>query len=178
MEILYKYLKTNPVKAFLQHAKNYMQPVPWWKFSTPCKNSTPIFCRADKRALSYLQSKLIHFIENLQVERKLRLCQEFLDVFGRVDPGQATDWWAVTQLEAIGAKAVLLQRDLESGKIPASAFKEGLIGRVTSVVKFPPLEFKIQFTVCTRLMRISLEWISLLRFFKTFQKCLAYVFFE
>jgi len=62
------------------------------------------------------------------VERKLRLCQEFLDVFGRVDPGQATDWWAVTQLEAIGAKAVLLQRDLESGKIPASAFKEALIG--------------------------------------------------
>ena len=85
----------------------------------------------------YLQSKLIHFIENLQVERKLRLCQEFLDVFGRVDPGQATDWWAVTQLEAIGAKSVLLQRDLESGKIPASAFKEALIGRVKSVVKFP-----------------------------------------
>ena len=99
-----------------------------------------------KWALSYLQSKLIHFIENLQVERKLRLCQEFLDVFGRVDPGQATDWWAVTQLEAIGAKSVLLQRDLESGKIPASAFKEALIGRVTLVVKFRPFEFKILFT--------------------------------
>ena len=105
--------------------------------------------------------KLIHFIENLQVERKLRLCQEFLDVFGRVDPGQATDWWAVTQLEAIGAKSVLLQRDLESGKIPASAFKEALIGRVTSVVKFLTFEFKIQFTGYTRLMRISLEQISL-----------------
>ena len=125
-----------------------------------------------KRALSYyLESKLIHFIENLQVERKLRLCQEFLDVFGRVDPGQATDWWAVTQLEAIGAKSVLLQRDLESGKIPASAFKEALIGRVKSVVKFPLFfEFKIQFTGCTRLMGILLERISLLRFFKTFQK--------
>ena len=55
------------------------------------------------------------------------LCREFLDVFGKVDPGQGTDWWAVTQLEAIGAKSVLLQRDLESGKIPASAFKEALI---------------------------------------------------
>ena len=93
----------------------------------------------------------------MQVERKLRLCQEFLDVFGRVDPGQATDWWAVTQLEAIGAKSVLLQRDLESGKIPASAFKEALIGRVTSVVKFPPFIFKIQFTGCPRFMRISLK---------------------
>ena len=97
-----------------------------------------------KWALSYLQSKLIHFIENLQVERKLRLCQEFLDVFGRVDPGQATDWWAVTQLEAIGAKSVLLQRDLESGKIPASAFKEALIGRVTSVVKISSSKFNLQ----------------------------------
>ena len=105
------------------------------QFSIACKNSTPTVCRADKKG--YLQQKLIHFIENLQVERKLRLCQEFLDVFGRVDPGQATDWWAVTQLEAIGAKSVLLQRDLESGKIPASAFKEALIGRVKSVVKFP-----------------------------------------
>ena len=57
----------------------------------------------------------------------MRLCREFLDVFGRVDPGQATDWWAVTQLEAIGAKSVLLQRDLEAGRIPASAFKEALI---------------------------------------------------
>ena len=61
------------------------------------------------------------------MERKLLLCREFLDVFGKVDPGQGTDWWAVTQLEAIGAKSVLLQRDLESGKIPASAFKEALI---------------------------------------------------
>ena len=134
-----------PNENFLHHAK--IQP--------------PLYFAGQiKRALSYLQSKLIHFIENLQVERKLRLCQEFLDVFGRVDPGQATDWWAVTQLEAIGAKAVLLQRDLESGKIPASAFKEALIGRVTLVVKFPPFEFKIQFTGCTRLMRISLERIS------------------
>ena len=49
-------------------------------------------------------------------------------MFERVDPGKATDWWAVTQLEAVEAKSVLLQRDLESGKIPASRFKTSLIG--------------------------------------------------
>ncbi len=63
------------------------------------------------------------------MERKWRLSQEFLNVFERVDPGHATDWWAVTQLEAIEARSVLLQRDLESGKLPAaSSFKTALIG--------------------------------------------------
>ena len=70
------------------------------------------------------------------MERKLELCREFLDVFVRGDPGEATDWWAVTKLEAIGARSVLLQRDLESGKIPVPAFKEALIGGVISVVGF------------------------------------------
>ena len=32
------------------------------------------------------------------VRRKWKLCQEFLDVFGAVDPGTYTDWWAITQL--------------------------------------------------------------------------------
>lgn len=66
-------------------------------------------------------------LSNELVERKWRLCQEFIDVFERVDPGCATDWWAVTQLEAIQARSILLQRDLEAGKIPASSFKVALI---------------------------------------------------
>ena len=60
-KLLCKYLKMNLVKAaknaFLQRAKKYMQPAQIKlhtdkKFSTPGKNSTPIFCRADKKGSS------------------------------------------------------------------------------------------------------------------------------
>ena len=62
------------------------------------------------------------------MQRKWELCLEFLDVFSRVDPGQATDWWAATQLESIEVRSVLLQRDLDSGKIPTTTdFKTTLI---------------------------------------------------
>lgn len=44
-----------------------------------------------------------------------------------MDPGNATDWWAVTQFEAIQARSVLLQRDLDSGRIPVADFKTALI---------------------------------------------------
>ena len=59
-KFLYKHQK-NPIlakaawNAYLQYAKSYIEPAqiklhPDVKFSTPGKNSTPIFSRADKRA--------------------------------------------------------------------------------------------------------------------------------
>ena len=92
-----------------------------------------------------LQTKesLIHYMNYFQlnynyfqVSRKVDFCREFLEVFGRVDPGKATDWWAVTQLELIESRSVLLQRDLESGKIPASVFKTSLIKECQSNISF------------------------------------------
>ena len=62
----------------------------------------------------------------LQINRKWKLCLEFLDVFGRVDPG-LTDWRAITQFEAVQARSFLLQLDLEAGKIPATVFKSALM---------------------------------------------------
>ena len=68
----------------------------------------------------------IPFYFILQLNRKCQLCQEFLDIFSLVDPGH-TDWWAITQFEAIQARSVQLQRDLEAGQIPVTAFKTALI---------------------------------------------------
>lgn len=61
------------------------------------------------------------------VGRKCQLCAEFIDVFGKVDPGRHSDWWAVTQYEAVQASTVLLQRDLDSGRVPIAGFKSALL---------------------------------------------------
>ena len=36
-----------------------------------------------------------------KVLRKLELCREFIEVFSKVEPGEATDWWAATSYEAV-----------------------------------------------------------------------------
>ena len=105
------------------------------------------------------------------VHRKWELCQEFLDVFGAVDPGTHTDWWAMTQLEWIESRVVLLQRDLDSGKIPTvEDFKTALITQcrktlpdVTSV-----LELEQTTTYCHQMAkkakRLMQEMDDLIRF--------------
>ena len=105
------------------------------------------------------------------VRRKWELCQEFLDVFGAVDPGTHTDWWAMTQLEWIESRVVLLQRDLDSGKIPTvEDFKTALITQcrktlpdVTSV-----LELEQTTTYCHQMAkkakRLMQEMDDIIRF--------------
>ena len=43
-----------------------------------------------------------------KVLRKVDLCREFIDVFSKVEPGEATDWWAATSYEAIQVIIVIL----------------------------------------------------------------------
>ncbi len=45
-----------------------------------------------------------YLYDNLSIEkvrRKIDLCREFIDVFGLVDPGGSSDWWAATTYESV-----------------------------------------------------------------------------
>ena len=54
--------------------------------------------------------------------RKIALCEEFIEVFSKIDSGEGTDWWAITMYEKIRAEMVLDQRKLDTGAISMEAF--------------------------------------------------------
>jgi hypothetical protein len=36
-----------------------------------------------------------------KVRRKMDLCDEYIQVFEKLEPGESTDWWAATTYEAV-----------------------------------------------------------------------------
>lgn len=52
-----------------------------------------------------------------QISEKMHLCEEFIATMSKVDRGQSTDWWAVTQFEYMRAQMVLEQRRLDRGEL-------------------------------------------------------------
>lgn len=61
-------------------------------------------------------------LDDNTIIRKIELCEEFIDVFSKIDSGESTDWWAITMYEKIRAQMILDQRKLESGRIPMKEF--------------------------------------------------------
>ena len=54
--------------------------------------------------------------------RKIGLCDEFIQVFGKIDVGEGIDWWAITMYEKLRAQMILDQRKLESGGMSMTEF--------------------------------------------------------
>ena len=54
--------------------------------------------------------------------RKIDLCDEFIQVFGKIDVGEGIDWWAITMYEKLRAQMILDQRKLESGGMSMTEF--------------------------------------------------------
>ena len=61
-------------------------------------------------------------LDESTIIRKIELCEEFIDVFSKIDSGESTDWWAVTMYEKIRAQMILDQRKLESERMSMKEF--------------------------------------------------------
>ena len=59
--------------------------------------------------------------ENIIV-RKIALCDEFIEVFSKIDSGEGTDWWAITMYEKLRAGMTMDQRNLDSGGLSMNEF--------------------------------------------------------
>ena len=56
------------------------------------------------------------------IQRKISLCDEFIQVFSKIDAGEGIDWWAITMYEKLRAQMILDQRKLESGGMSMTEF--------------------------------------------------------
>ena len=61
-------------------------------------------------------------LEDKTIIRKISLCDEFINVFSKIDAGEGTDWWATTMYEKIRAEMILDQRKLDAGEMPMTEF--------------------------------------------------------
>ena len=52
----------------------------------------------------------------------ISLCDEFINVFSKIDTGKGTDWWAITMYEKIRAEMIMDQRRLDAGGISMKEF--------------------------------------------------------
>ena len=79
------------------------------------------------------------------IERKINLCDEFIEVFSKFDgkPGE-TDWWASTMYERVRAEMIMDQRRLDAGKISMKLFMENVTKsidvwlRIAQILRYEP----------------------------------------
>ena len=50
------------------------------------------------------------------------MCDEFINVFSKIDTGKGTDWWAITMYEKVRAEMTMDQRRLDAGRISMKEF--------------------------------------------------------
>ena len=61
-------------------------------------------------------------LEESLILRKISLCDEFINVFSKIDTGKGTDWWAITMYEKVRAEMTMDQRRLDAGGISMKEF--------------------------------------------------------
>ena len=70
--------------------------------------------------------KMYTNLDDSVIVRKIALCDEFIEVFRKIDSGEGTDWWAITMYEKIRAEMVMDQRKLDSGEISMNEFMDNV----------------------------------------------------